>query len=133
MPVVPVGIDGAGQMALPEDPAIAGWYEFGPDAAATAGHIVISAHIDAPQYPIGPLARLSELSPGAEVVVADDHGGSRAFRIDTVEYHAKTALPVDEIFRRDGAPALLVVTCGGPFDPSIGRYRDNVVATGSPL
>jgi hypothetical protein len=132
MPVVPVGVDAKDQMGLPEDPAVAGWYEYGPDAAAAAGHIVIAAHIDAPQYPIGPLSRLTDLAPGAEVVVSDDRGGSRSFRIDSVEYRAKTELPVDEIFRRDGSPALILITCGGPFDSSTGHYRDNVVATASP-
>lgn len=133
MPVIPVGIDGSDQMELPEDPAVAGWYRYGPDAAATAGHIVISAHIDSPQYPIGPLARLQELSPGAEVAIADAGGTMRSFRIESVQHFDKTELPVDEIFRRDGAPALVLITCGGPFDSSTGRYRDNVVAVASPL
>jgi hypothetical protein len=43
----------------------------------------------------------------------------------------KSKLPTS-IFSRRGRPRLVLVTCGGPFDPSIGRYRDNVVVTAVP-
>ncbi|GAA2982718.1 hypothetical protein GCM10010460_18310 [Microbacterium terrae] len=133
MPVAPVGVDDSSQMELPEDPAVAGWYRFGPDAVSTEGHMVLSAHVDAPAYPIGPLARLRDLTPGGEVVVVDEHGATRAYRVESVEYHEKAQLPTDEIFRRDGASALVIITCGGPFDSATGRYRDNVVAVALPI
>ncbi|MDE0546647.1 class F sortase [Microbacterium sp. C7(2022)] len=127
MPVVPVGVDGGSQMELPVDPAIAGWYRFGPDANADEGHMVLSAHVDAPNYPIGPLAGLRDLDPGASIVVEDESGAQREYRVASVTYYPKTDLPVDELFDREGEHALVVITCGGPFDSSTGRYRDNVV------
>jgi hypothetical protein len=39
----------------------------------------------------------------------------------------KQALPLDELFRRDGPPRLTLLTCGGPFLAEYGSYRDNVV------
>jgi sortase (surface protein transpeptidase) len=132
MPVVPVGVDPDAQMELPVDPATAGWYRFGADAASASGNIVLSAHVDAPQYPIGPLAALRDLDPGDEVVVTDETGEQRTYAIDTLTYYRKTELPVDDIFARDGDSRLVIVTCGGPFDPATGRYRDNVVAVALP-
>ncbi|WP_396667552.1 class F sortase [Microbacterium sp. R86528] len=132
MPIVPVGVDASSQMELPEDPAVAGWYRFGPDADSDSGNMVLSAHVDAPQFPIGPLAGLRDVSKGESVVITDDSGGVTEYVFTSVTYYPKTKLPVDEIFAREGEPALVIITCGGPFDSSTGRYRDNVVAVAVP-
>ncbi len=39
----------------------------------------------------------------------------------------KSSLPVDDLYRRDGEPRLLLITCGGDFDAEAGSYRSNVV------
>lgn len=132
MAVTPVGIADEGQMELPEDPAIAGWYRFGPDAASGEGNIVIAAHVDSVDYPIGPLADLRDAAAGETVTVTGADGTDRGYVIESVTFYEKTALPTDEIFRRSGDPALIVITCGGPFDSSTGHYRDNVVAVARP-
>lgn len=132
MTVVPVGIAEAGQMELPEDPAIAGWYRFGPDAASTSGNVVLAAHVDSVDYPIGPLADLRAASAGDPVVVAGTDGSSRTYVIESLTYYEKTALPTDQLFQRGGPAALVIITCGGPFDSSTGHYRDNVVAVARP-
>jgi hypothetical protein len=132
MPVTGVGVEPNGQMQLPTDPAIAGWYRFGPDAAATAGHIVIAAHVDAVDYPIGPLARLREVTPGTSVTIGAPDGSARAFVVESLKYYEKASLPTSDLFARDGAPALVIITCGGPFDSTTGHYRDNVVAIARP-
>ena len=132
LPVTGVGVEPSGQMELPVDPAVAGWYRFGPDAASTAGHIMLAAHVDAPGYPIGPLARLRDLPAGAPVTLEAADGTARAYAVESVTFYEKTALPTAELFARDGAPALVIITCGGPFDPTTGHYRDNVVAIARP-
>ena len=119
-------------MGLPVDPAVGGWYQFGPDATSATGNIVISAHVDAPDYPIGPLARLRELGPGAEILVDAENGASRTYVVESVTYYPKADLPTGDLFNRDGPPALVLITCGGAFDSTTGRYRDNVVAIARP-
>lgn len=133
VPVVPVGVEQSGLMELPVDPAVGGWYRFGPDPAAEKGNVLISAHVDAPGYPIGPFSRIRDLSPGAVVEVADAEGVMHTYAIESVTFYPKTSLPVDELFARDGAPALVLVTCGGAFDASTGTYEDNVVAIATPV
>ncbi|KQZ85857.1 hypothetical protein ASD56_06135 [Microbacterium sp. Root166] len=127
VPVIPVGVESDSFMELPEDPAIAGWYRFGPAPGTGSGNTVISAHIDSPRYPIGPFAALRDVPVGAEVSVASADGSSVRYAVESVTYYAKTELPVDELFARGGPPALVLITCGGEFDSATGRYRDNVV------
>lgn len=132
MPVVDVGVEPGGQMQLPVDPAVAGWYRYGPDAAATAGHVVLAAHVDAVDYPIGPLANLRDVAVGSTIAVMAADGSTRTWVVESLTYYEKAALPTDELFAREGDPALVVITCGGPFDASTGHYRDNVVAIAKP-
>jgi hypothetical protein len=49
-----------------------------------------------------------------------------------VERVAKAELPLDQIFARDGAPRLTLVTCGGAFNRATSGYTDNVVVTAEP-
>jgi sortase (surface protein transpeptidase) len=132
MPVTNVGVEPSGLMELPADPKIAGWYRYGPDAASTAGNTVVSAHVDAVGYGLGPLSRLRDLGPGEQVSVTAADGSTRMYAIESVTYYNKTQLPIDQIFARDGAPALVIITCGGPFDSATGHYTDNVVAIARP-
>jgi sortase (surface protein transpeptidase) len=133
MEVVPVGIEPSGFQELPEDPAIGGWYRFGPDPWSADGNTVISAHIDSPQYPIGPFAKLRDLTAGEEVVVSDANGAQARYSVVSVTYYPKQELPTEELFARTGTRALVLITCGGAFDSSTGHYEDNVVVVAQPV
>jgi hypothetical protein len=37
-----------------------------------------------------------------------------------------------ELFSAGGAPRLVLITCGGPFDPTTGSYLDNIVVFAAP-
>ncbi|QEV99377.1 class F sortase [Microbacterium caowuchunii] len=133
VPVVPVAVDTGGFMELPVDPAVAGWYRYGSGPSSPEGNTVISAHVDAPDYPIGPFSRLRDLAAGDVVQVTDGAGATHAYSVTDVVYHRKTELPVAELFSRTGDPALVLITCGGEYDPSVGRYEENVVVTATPV
>lgn len=132
MEVVPVGVEPGGFMELPPNPAIAGWYRFGPDPWSADGNTVISAHIDAPDYPIGPFAELRSLPADAEVSVTGADGSTAAYGVVSVTYYPKQELPTEAIFAREGTRTLVLITCGGAFDSSTGRYADNVVVVAEP-
>lgn len=132
VPVVPVGVETGGFMELPADPAIGGWYRFGADLGASDGNVVISAHVDSPEYPIGPFSRLRDLPVGDVVEVTDAAGEVRRYAVQSVTYYPKAELPVDELFARSGTRSLVLITCGGQFDSRTGRYADNVVAIATP-
>lgn len=133
VPVVPVGVEQGGFMELPADPAISGWYRFGADPTSADGNVVISAHIDAPDFPIGPFSRLRDVAAGEVVEVLDATGAAHRYEVQSVTYYPKAELPVAELFARSGTRNLVLITCGGAFDSRTGRYADNVVAIATPI
>lgn len=134
LPIVPVGVEEGGAfMELPEDPAVAGWYRFGPDALSPDGNVVVAAHIDSPSYPIGPFSRLRDLSTGETVTVTNTDGSQTQYSVSSVTYYAKQELPTEVLFAREGTRELVLITCGGAFDSSTGHYEDNVVVVASPV
>jgi len=127
MPIQPVGVQDSGAMEIPEDPAIAGWYRFGPAPADPEGATVLAAHVDDREYGVGPLARLRDAQAGETVIVRDAGGAEVAYAVESVAYIPRAQLPVAELFERTGPRTLVVVTCGGQFDERTRSYSDNVV------
>jgi Sortase domain len=131
MPVLPMGVDGAGAMELPEDTADAGWYRFGP-GPGEPGTTVIAAHVDSRIHGLGAFARLRDVSVGAVVMVTSADGTPHRYRVDRIERTPKTEVPLELLFDRSGPERLVLVTCGGEFDRGTGHYRDNVLVTALP-
>jgi sortase (surface protein transpeptidase) len=131
-PIRPMGVRDDGQMALPEDVDRVGWYRFGP-RPGDAGSAVLAGHVDDDEQGLGALAPLRTAEPGDEIQVTDRDGASTRWRVVSREVITKQALPLDRLFRRDGPPRLTLITCGGPFLPEFGSYRDNVVVVAEPL
>ncbi len=130
--VVSVGVASDGQMELPPNPSILGWYRFGPGPADRRGAVVLGGHLDSKQYGAGPLVRLRRLQAGDLVTVKSAGGSTTQYRVDRVEDFPKRQLPISELFDRDGPRKLRIVTCGGPYDRNGAGYRDNLVVTASP-
>jgi hypothetical protein len=131
--VVPVGLDDAGSMMLPPDPAIAGWYEYGPAPASSAGATVIAAHVDSLTYGLGPFAALADAAPGTEIVVTDTAGHERTYAVASIETTEKGDVAWTAIFDRTGPARLVLVTCGGEFDYSTRHYLSNVIVVATPV
>ncbi|HEY9339311.1 MAG TPA: sortase [Kribbella sp.] len=132
VPVVAVGVAADGQMELPPNPAVIGWYRFGPSTTDQRGSVVLGGHLDSKQYGVGPLVRLRKLRPGDLVTVRLSDNSTTSYRVRTVEDIAKSSLALDRVFDRDGTPLLRIITCGGPYDRTAGGYRDNLVVTAAP-
>jgi len=133
VPVIPTGLDDAGNMALPPDPANAGWYEYGPAPASPAGATVIAAHVDSLTYGIGPFAAFADAVPGTEIVVTDTAGAVRTYVVSSVNTTDKLDVVWASVFDRTGPPRLVVVTCGGEFDYSTRHYLSNVIVVATPV
>ncbi|NEK58899.1 class F sortase [Geodermatophilus sabuli] len=131
-PVDPVGVRGDGQMALPDDVDRVGWYRFGP-APGTAGSTVLAGHVDDRDQGLGVLAPLRDAAVGDRIEVIDAAGAATGWRVVSRDVIEKRALPLDQLFGRAGPPRLVLLTCGGPFLPDLGAYRDNVVVVAEPL
>ena len=131
-PVAALGIDrDSGQMDVPANVSEVGWYRHGP-VPGEPGSSVMAAHVDLSGPGQGLFWSLGELDPGDRIVVDYGDGTSAEFTVEARNTYLKTELPVEAIFSRGGAPVLTLVTCGGGFNTSIGRYDSNVVVYAVP-
>ena len=133
VPVLPSGLDDAGNMALPPNPANAGWYEYGPAPSSPEGATVIAAHVDSLTYGIGPFSAFADAAPGTEIVVTDTAGAARTYAVSTVDTTDKLEVAWASVFDRTGPSRLVVVTCGGEFNYTTRHYLSNVIVVATPV
>lgn len=131
--VDPVGVEPDGSMTIPADPDRVGWYRFGPAPGAAQGSAVLAGHVDTARDGPGAFAALTGVEVGQDVLVTLDDGSVRTYRVEGREAVVKRELPVDVLFARDGPARLTLITCGGPFQPELRSYRDNLVVTAVPV
>ncbi|MGK5442301.1 class F sortase [Micromonospora sp. URMC 105] len=131
--VNPVGINRrTNEFEVPPSVDQIGWYRYGPGLEAEAGSVVIAGHVDSAEQGKGAFFRLRELDRDDTLTVTGADGEQRAYRVVAREEYAKTKIPLERYFARDGKPRLTLITCGGPFDPKTRHYRDNIVVTAVP-
>ena len=128
-----VGVQRDGAMVIPAAPTSVGWYRFGSAPADPEGNTVIAGHVATREDGPGALAALRGARPGMRVVVTTADGTEHEYEVKGREAIVKKALPVDEIFARDGRPLLVLITCGGEYLPELRSHRDNVVVTAVPV
>ena len=133
MPIRATGVQGDGQMELPDDPREVGWYRFGALPGDARGSAVLGGHVDSVRYGVGPLARLAGVEVGARIAVTGPDGEQLRYRVTAVERISKAALPTDRLFDPDVKHRLVVVTCGGRYLPEAGGYEDNIVVIATPI
>lgn len=131
--VEPVGVADDGQMVIPADANVAGWYEFGPPPGSGSGTSVIAAHVDSiASGGLGPFSRLAKLERGDQVSTTDADGRTTTFDVVSVEMVAKSDITWHDVFTREGDPRLVLITCGGSWDSAAEHYSDNVLVTAVP-
>jgi len=128
-PIRPVGIEPSGELEIPDETEI-GWYRLG-SSPGRPGATVLAAHVSWNRS-LGPFARLAAAKPGDPVELTLADGSLRRYRIVELAQYPKGALPADRIFSAGGDERLVLITCGGSFNPSIRRYLDNIVAYAVP-
>jgi hypothetical protein len=74
---------------------------------------------------------LRDVGVGERVVLAGVDGRTVAYRVTARRELGKAALPAD-LFATGGPPRLVLVTCGGRFDPATRHYTDNVIVYAEP-
>jgi hypothetical protein len=103
----------------------AGWYAPGT-RPGDPGSAVILGHVDSKRGP-AVFFRLRELRRGDMVTIGRADGSSVRFVVQRTQQHLKDRFPTDDVYYPTLAPALRLVTCGGEFDATIGRYRSNLI------
>ena len=120
-----LGVDAQGAMEVPADPARAGWYTRGPTPGAL-GPAVIAGHVTWDNVP-AVFFDLASLRPGDLVRVERADHRVAVFTVTRVEQYQKSRFPTLEVFGAIDHAGLRLITCGGEYDDSTRRYRDNVV------
>ena len=105
--------------------AVAGWYAAGT-RPGDPGSAVILGHVDSKRGP-AVFFRLRELRRGDRVTIRRANGSSVRFVVQRTEQYPKDRFPTDAVYYPTLTPALRLVTCGGEFDATIGRYRSNLI------
>ena len=129
-PVRSVGIEEGGELEVPDETEV-GWYEYG-SAPGLPGSTVLAAHVSWNRT-IGPFHDLGTLEPGAQVDVIAHDGTTRVYEVVERAIYDKDELPTDRIWRTTGDETLVLITCGGSYNPDIRRYRQNIVVYAVPI
>lgn len=128
--LVSVGADGA--LSVPDNPRQLGWWIGSARPGGPSGTVVIDGHVDSAEHGPGALFRLREAQLGEEISVENASGTTTRYTVVARRRYAKTSLPAAEIFAQDTRPRLVLITCGGRFDPATHHYTDNVVVYAVP-
>jgi sortase (surface protein transpeptidase) len=102
----------------------AGWFDEGP-RPGEPGRAVMIGHLDSQTGP-GLFALLPGVERGTDVSVADGHGAVHRFKVVGKAEVTKATFPSAAVYGPSDNPVLVLITCGGPYDPATG-YRDNVI------
>lgn len=129
-PIRAIGLETDGQLEIPDETEI-GWYRYGA-TAGQPGATVLAAHVSWNRT-VGPFARLGALDPGAQIEVALDDGAVRRYEVTERALYGKLELPRDRIWRTTGEETLVLITCGGDFNPEVHRYDQNIVIYAVPI
>jgi LPXTG-site transpeptidase (sortase) family protein len=126
-PVMKLGKNPDGTVQVPPlaDHNLTGWYQYGP-APGQPGPAVILGHVDSATG-ISVFYHLKDLRRGDRIYVTLADEKVTAFAVDGVQKAAKDAFPTAAVYAEGDYPALRLITCGGPFDPTTGHYLDNIV------
>lgn len=127
-PIVPVGVLPDGELLVPEDPDVVGWWAAGGGLQSGAGVVVLAGHVDSHRLGAGVFRALRDLQAGDEVLVVDHTGAQHVFVVDGRTQLRKSELAL-ELFTPTDPLRLVLVTCGGRFDPTARRYADNIIVT----
>lgn len=126
----PVGIEDDGEMEVPDETEV-GWWEHG-SAPGLPGATVLAAHVSW-NGAIGPFSRLGDAAIGDRVEVAAGDGTTRVYQVVERTMYVKDGLPADRIWTTSGDETLVLITCGGDFNPDVRRYRHNIVVYAVPV
>ncbi|MFB1083430.1 sortase domain-bontaining protein [Jeotgalibacillus sp. JSM ZJ347] len=123
--VIPVGLLDNGEMEVPEETDVTGWYNRGIQPGAV-GNSVIAGHVDSKEGP-AIFFYLKDIEPGAEIIVTDEHGVKLTFEVKTKESYPTDDSPIEKIFGPSDKRSLNIITCTGTFDREQHLYPDRLV------
>jgi sortase (surface protein transpeptidase) len=124
-PIIKLGLNPDRTLEVPTGFGDTGWWSGGARPGEN-GPAVIVGHVDSKSGP-AVFYRLSELRPGAKIVVVRSDGSRARFTVQGSERYPKDEFPTARVYGRTDGPTLRLITCGGQFNSSSGHYEDNTI------
>ncbi len=119
-------------LEIPPEPWVVGWWRAGVAPGSEQGTTVLVAHLDSAEYGTGPFAEAVNLQPGTSMALTGADGVERNYTVAEVASYRKEVLPYEELFAQDGPPRVVLVTCGGDYNPDEGGWDSNVTVMFAP-
>ena len=123
--LIHLGVNRNGTLQVPSSTTVAGWYTKSP-RPGTIGSAIIAGHVDSRTGP-GIFFWLRTLHPGDRAYVGRADGTMAVFTVTRIKKFAKDRFPTAAVYGPVPDAELRLITCGGIFDRSQGRYLSNVV------
>jgi hypothetical protein len=131
--VVNVGVAADAQLEIPSDPQMLGRWSGGAEPGEPYGSTVVVGHVDTAREN-GALFALHRMHLGDHIVAVGADGRRVTYQVVASREVAKAQLATSlEPFRQDVQERLVIVTCGGTFDPVHHHYADNIVVFAVPI
>jgi Sortase domain len=127
-----VGLHRDGSLVVPDNPRVVGWWTGGSRAGDPFGSIVVAGHVDSATRGVGVLAALPALRAGQVVALTAGRRTARYVVVSGGLVRQSQLSRTSGLFRTNGSAQLVLITCGGPFDPVTHHYADNYVVVARP-
>lgn len=130
--VTVVDTTATGELGLPQDPGVVGWWQSGALAGEAFGSVVLAGHIDSRTQGLGFFVRLLGVGVGDTVELSN--GVLRAgYRVTATRNVDRAVLVTGtDTFSQRVPGRLVLITCAGPFNQTTRHYQDNLVVTAEP-
>lgn len=119
-----LGITPSGEMAVPSNIVDVGWFNLGP-RPGKKGSAVIAGHFNGPNNQAGVFVNLDKLKVGDRLSVIDSRGVSTTFTVRQKRVYDSGY--ADDVFGRNDAAHLNLVTCDGLWDGTKKSYSQRLV------
>jgi sortase (surface protein transpeptidase) len=119
-PLIKTGVGKSGELVVPGNPDIAGWYE------KSANPTVITGHLDSKAGP-GVFWNLHKLKSGDEIRILEDDGSIAIYTVEKKQNYSQNAFPTQAVYSPTPQQSLRIITCHGKYNPVTKNYSDNLV------
>lgn len=121
-----VGLADDGSMGVPVGYSDVAWYDLGVDPGQP-GYSAFTGHISSIYFP-GVFYNIEQLSQGNTIHVFGDDGTELVFIVQEVDTYDTDTFPMSKIFpQNSGVPGVVLITCGGDWDPVAQLFSDRIV------
>lgn len=119
-----VGVNASGEMDVPSNAVDVGWFHPGP-SPGEKGSAVIAGHFDSENGQKGVFNNLDKLKTGDKLIVEDGDGKLTTFIVRGKRMYDPGY--ADEVFSKNGAAHLNLITCDGVWDDTQKSYSKRLV------